>query len=102
MDVVFECFMMASFYAALVVLFARFGEEDRAIEKNERFTVAAIGIGFMIGAVSKWLASPMPWTIILYLWGALFSAVVFVSSFPRKKRKNTWREKFFKKSLQKS
>ena len=69
MDVLFECFMNLSFYAALILLFARLGKKDVTVRTIDCFTAATMGIGFLIGAISKWMTHPMKWTAaLLHFW----------------------------------
>ena len=92
MDVLFECFMNLSFYAALILLFARLGKKDVTVRTIDCLTAATMGIGFLIGAISKWMTHPMKWTAALYDFGAVLSAMVLISLFHRKTVKNNSQE----------
>ena len=91
MDVLFECFMNVSFYAALILLFARLGKKDVTVRTIDCFTAATMGIGFLIGAISTWMTHPRKWTA-LYIFGAALSAMVLISLLHRKTVKNNSQE----------
>lgn len=79
MSILFECFTAAAFYAALIVLFARWGERDVQIGKGERFAVWTIEAGFLIGGIEKLISHPVQWTAAVYLFGAVLAGMVLAS-----------------------
>lgn len=79
MSVLFECFTAAAFYAALIVLFARWGQQDVKIGKSECLAVWTIGAGFLIGGIEKLISHPVQWTAAVYLFGAVLAGMVLIS-----------------------
>lgn len=78
MEQTLECMMLLAFEAAVLVRFFHFRRGRAKAAQQDVFTVSAIGAGFFAGAAGKLLGESVEWTFVLYLCGALLSAVLLV------------------------
>lgn len=79
MDNVMEALMVVSLCIAVGILLYRFTVHKAARKIIDRFTVIAIGGGFILGVARKALMDPIPWVIVMYIVGAwlCYFAVLF-------------------------
>ena len=87
MENVMEEVMVISLCIAVGVMLCRFAKDRSVHKKHDRFTVIAIGIGFVIGGIGKALMDPIPWIFGLYVMGAWLCYTAAVFSFPSKEER---------------
>ncbi|MBQ8546644.1 MAG: hypothetical protein IJ437_06875 [Clostridia bacterium] len=63
-------------------MMCRFANERLAHMKLNRSIVITMGVGFVIGAVSKAISAPVKWTFVLYIIGAYLAYTAVLFSFP--------------------
>ena len=72
METLFECLMITAFCAAIAVQLAKHLRTHSYAGKGELGMLLTMGVGFVIGAVSKAFAV-VQWTVMLYVAGAVLS-----------------------------
>ncbi len=84
METMLEACMIGCLCVAVAILLHRFMTHKSPCALWERCCVITIGIGFVIGAISKILCDSLPWTFVLYVVGAVLCYTAALFSFPEK------------------
>lgn len=85
MEMVLELLMIAALCAAVAVQLFRQIHSPRCAGTCCRTALAALGTGFLIGAVNKILAAPSSQIFLAYLFGFMLSYIAFVMTFQERK-----------------
>ena len=83
MNTLFECLMIGTFCIAIGVILMQHISKKNYADLNERFMLFTIGIGFVIGAISRYF-SANEWMVIFYYLGAYLTYVTLLFSWPPK------------------
>lgn len=83
MELIFEGIMLLCLCSATAIMLCRFAREKSIHVKLDRAIVITMGIGFVIGAISKMLSPQVECTLILYVIGAYLSYTATLFSFPK-------------------
>lgn len=76
--------MIVSLCVAVAILLYGFIRHKGRCAVWERVCVITIGLGFLMGAISKAMCQVVPWTFVLYLAGADLCYTAALFSFPGK------------------
>lgn len=84
METLFEGLMAIAFGAAVGVQLYRMVKGKLIPQKGDRIMLISITVGFVIGAVLKFMKNPIPWTVTLYIMGAFLTYTAVLFSIPEK------------------
>ncbi len=84
MENALEACMIVSLCMAVAVFMHRTVKGGIQCAAWERICIITIGIGFVIGAISKAASNVLPWTFVLYIAGADLCYTAALFSFPKK------------------
>lgn len=86
MDTFFEIIMLLAFITAMLGLIYYFAQNKATSSFVGRCISVTMTIGFIIGAASKAVITPVKWTFVLYISGAIVSYTAILFSFPNTNR----------------
>ena len=82
MELIFEGIMLLCLCSAMGIMLCRFAREKSIHVKLDRTIVITMGVGFVVGAISKMFSPQVEWTLVLYVIGAYLSYTATLFSFP--------------------
>lgn len=84
MENVMEALMVIAMCFAVGIMLYRFAANKGIHRAMDRITVITIGVGFIIGSISKARIYPVPQIFGLYVLGAWLCYIAAIFSFPGK------------------